>query len=729
MYAVDRIAYEQAVVDVFLHLGILQAYQLLLVAVIREVHPQVEVLRFHGDGREAYLPAAVAGVADVRPRPVEARSIGQHLEVEQVVALRIVIVDRAVDTSLEEPEVEADVEHLVALPLQVGRRAGFGFQPRAVQLTAVEIGVFAVQRTCRGIGRDRVIARHAVRGAQLEVRNPLHVLEEGLFRNAPRDGPRREEGPFMPRRELRRTVLAERRGDDVPVVVGVLHAPDDRNHLAADEARGQAFRIGQAPHVVPQVGGRFLVFARHRGIDRLAVLHFIDGRQVDIVPAELTFVVEHVVPDPVGLAVVVHGGHVALVGIRYRAVVVVIAARREGGAVCEVGIEREPLRQVDLGEEAQEEFPLLGLVLIYVVALVHVGVLHERVAEGVDVVAAVLVAGLCERGHVQELVEHVRLVVLDDVVCAARKSYLEERQHLVREICGQVKVVVPRVFVAAVFVLVVECDFVGAFVRCRRNGQRVACPQAFLVEILSHPVIVDLAHVGQFDPEKRLCVVGFAVPGACRAARLALECDVFVGVHYVERTPVVDACTHEPVVGYRRLALFGLFGRNQDNAVGAAGAVDGRRGRVFQHVDRLDVPGVDRGQRFVVGNAVEDDQRVVAGIARAGAAYADRTPVHPNPGDAGQRRGDVVGRNTLDTVCRDRADGTCDVLAFHRGIARHDDIFQTNHILRQDYVHRSASGSHLDGLRQHAEERYFQQVAVFHPLECVVSRVVGQRAA
>lgn len=129
VYAVDRIAYEQAVVDVFLHLGILQAYQLLLVAVIREVHPQVEVLRFHGDGREAYLPAAVAGVADVRPRPVEARSIGQHLEVEQVVALRIVIVDRTVDTSLEEPEVEADVEHLVALPLQVGRRAGFGLQP------------------------------------------------------------------------------------------------------------------------------------------------------------------------------------------------------------------------------------------------------------------------------------------------------------------------------------------------------------------------------------------------------------------------------------------------------------------------------------------------------------------------------------------------------------------------------------------------------------------------
>ena len=127
--------------------------------------------------------------------------------------------------------------------------------------------------------------------------------------------------------------------------------------------------------------------------------------------------------------------------------------------------------------------------------------------------------------------------------------------------------------------------------------------------------------------------------------------------------------------------------------------------------------------------AVEDDQRVVAGIARAGAAYADRTPVHPNPGDAGQRRGDVVGRDTLDTVCRDRADGTCDVLAFHRGVARHDDIFQTNHVLRQDYVHRSASGSHLDGLRQHAEERYFQQVAVFHPLECVVSRVVGQRAA
>lgn len=31
--------------------------------------------------------------------------------------------------------------------------------------------------------------------------------------------------------------------------------------------------------------------------------------------------------------------------------------------------------------------------------------------------------------------------------------------------------------------------------------------------------------------------------------------------------------------------------------------------------------------------------------------------------------------------------------------------------------------------RQHTEERYFQQVTVFHPFECIVSRVVGQRAA
>ena len=100
-----------------------------------------------------------------------------------------------------------------------------------------EIGVAAVERTERGVGRDRVVARHTIAGAQFEVGDPVRVvLDETLLRNAPCHGGRGEEGPLAARRELRGAVLAERSRHDVAVVEGVLQAADDRNHLVADES-------------------------------------------------------------------------------------------------------------------------------------------------------------------------------------------------------------------------------------------------------------------------------------------------------------------------------------------------------------------------------------------------------------------------------------------------------------------------------------------------------------
>jgi len=87
VYAVHRIAHEKVVVQVLLHAGILQTHQLLLVAVVGEIDVEGEVLLLDGNRRERNLPTAVARVADVRPGLVEARGVGQHLQVEQVVAL------------------------------------------------------------------------------------------------------------------------------------------------------------------------------------------------------------------------------------------------------------------------------------------------------------------------------------------------------------------------------------------------------------------------------------------------------------------------------------------------------------------------------------------------------------------------------------------------------------------------------------------------------------------
>ena len=72
-------------------------------------------------------------------------------------------------------------------------------------------------------------------------------------------------------------------------------------------------------------------------------------------------------------------------------------------------------------------------------------------------------------------------------------------------------------------------------------------------------------------------------------------------------------------------ALFALgtaFGVDDDDAVGAAGSVDGRGRGVFQHVDRLDVGGVDRrGERSLGGESVDDVERGVA--LREGVVAAD----------------------------------------------------------------------------------------------------------
>ena len=66
-------------------------------------------------------------------------------------------------------------------------------------------------------------------------------------------------------------------------------------------------------------------------------------------------------------------------------------------------------------------------------------------------------------------------------------------------------------------------------------------------------------------------------------------------------------------VGDMEFALRTPLGLDQDDAVRAARTVDGHGRRVFQHRHVLDDVRVEVGQSARVGNAVENDQRVVAG--------------------------------------------------------------------------------------------------------------------
>ena len=107
------------------------------------------------------------------------------------------------------------------------------------------------------------------------------------------------------------------------------------------------------------------------------------------------------------------------------------------------------------------------------------------------------------------------------------------------------------------------------------------------------------------------------------ADQFALKPDEFVGVHQVGLVGDLVQGERGAEV-HRGLALVAAFGVDHDDAVGSARSVDGGRRSVFQHVDRLDVRGVDRrGERPFGRESVDDVERGVALRERVVSADGD----------------------------------------------------------------------------------------------------------
>jgi hypothetical protein len=85
--------------------------------------------------------------------------------------------------------------------------------------------------------------------------------------------------------------------------------------------------------------------------------------------------------------------------------------------------------------------------------------------------------------------------------------------------------------------------------------------------------------------------VGPEVVGAGRV-HFGFEIAPFVGVHHIDEAEGVVGAD-EAVVVDRHAAFFTAFCRNQDNTGRTAAAVDGGCRTVLEHIDRLDVVGVD----------------------------------------------------------------------------------------------------------------------------------------
>ena len=187
------------------------------------------------------------------------------------------------------------------------------------------------------------------------------------------------------------------------------------------------------------------------------------------------------------------------------------------------------------------------------------------------------------------------------------------------------------------------------------------------------------------------------------------------------------------VVAHVHLAGLAALGRDEDYAVGASRTVDGGRRCVLEHGDVLDVGG-----RYVAdalnGEAVHDEQRVVALRDRAAAAHAY---LHVGVGRA-LGGGDVnAGHLTSQRLrhrrhghCRqrlaaDRSHGTSQVLAAHRAVTDDHEVVEVGGLVFHRDVHRTLAGR-LNRLRLHADVRDLQRV-VAGQLDGEVTVEVGHR--
>ena len=189
-----------------------------------------------------------------------------------------------------------------------------------------------------------------------------------------------------------------------------------------------------------------------------------------------------------------------------------------------------------------------------------------------------------------------------------------------------------------------------------------------------------------------------------------------VGQADVRARPGRDAAPHVHVD--LQLAFLAGFGRDEDDAVRAAGAVDGRGGRVLEDLDGLDVAGIEHPDNAladlsVIGgvhgaalhrDAVDDPEGIRAGRDGTDAADLDLLGGAWHTGAGidlhagchalqGRLHGGRDGAHGI--LCLDGAD-RADVVAFLRStVANHDHIVQEVGVVAQRHVDFFAAADRL----------------------------------
>ncbi len=179
-----------------------------LVRVLRRVEArgprEIAVLPAEEHGVESELHALVLQAADVRGDEVGREGPGRHRHSEQqVVGVLVVVLDGTGEPVVHQAEVDADVVGGGLLPLDApigGARPDRGHELVAELVLGLRSA--DVVRRVLLVEIERLVPVHAVRDAELQIRDHVEVLHELLVGQAPSERRRGEQAPLLVRPEL-----------------------------------------------------------------------------------------------------------------------------------------------------------------------------------------------------------------------------------------------------------------------------------------------------------------------------------------------------------------------------------------------------------------------------------------------------------------------------------------------------------------------------------------------
>ena len=581
----------------------------------------------------------------------------------------------------------------------------------------------AAQGLVRG---DALVAGDAVRGAELEHVQPFHILEEALVMGVPAHRAGREVGPLVAGAELGGTVGTGGESEQVAVVITVVQTHEAGNQLRLGQAVADAVALGVAGLEVLVAQGLIdKVDARQAGgTAAVGLIGITDhGGHVMLLGEHLVIgavdVHHHVVFLAVGnLAVSVveitrFRIHVRVVDVLDALAVLVVELAGDGETVEQVPFD------AGIGDDAQAFRRVLGQLLE--------GDGMVVVAGAVQPVGAVLGIDRENRVTVEGTAGVVVALAVHDVRARGQDEVLE--QPLVdRETAAELLVVVidedtvvPVVVGAGheVGLVVGAAHLHGGVVGNRLVAQDQVLPAGvggpgrheFLDGRIVHAVGVDGAHVLRGEAGVDLGLV------LGDGHQHGIVPQVQLGGHLRQRGLLPDAQAGSVPAG--------LVGGDEDDAVRAAGSVDGRCARVLQDFHGDDVLRVDLGQVAGVaeGEAVHDQERSVGTVHGGVTSHAHDgrrarflgVVGHLDTGHAALHEGlDGVGRLGGQVFGRQGGDGTGEVALLHAAVTdgdrllQHDGRFVQDHVDEGLAVHRDgrilvAEAAHREGgVRGHA---------------------------